>query len=165
MKQPAKTVTAYIGIGSNLGDPAANVNRALSRLTALPQTTLERHSSLFRTAPIEAQGDDFVNAVAMLQTSLSATELLRELQAIEREFGRERSHLNAPRTLDLDILLFGTDKISTADLTIPHPRLVQRAFALIPLLQIDPFIAIPGFGPAHVFVPDVSGQTISKIAG
>jgi 2-amino-4-hydroxy-6-hydroxymethyldihydropteridine diphosphokinase len=165
MKQPAKTVTAYIGIGSNLGDPAANVNRALSRLTALSQTTLERHSSLFRTAPIEAQGDDFVNAVAMLQTSLSATELLRELQAIEREFGRERSHLNAPRTLDLDILLFGTDKISTADLTIPHPRLVQRAFALIPLLQIDPFITIPGFGPAHVFVPDVSGQMINKIAG
>ena len=122
MKQPAKTVTAYIGIGSNLGDPAANVNRALSRLTTLPQTTLERHSSLFRTTPIEAQGDDFVNAVAMLQTSLSATELLRELQAIEREFGRERPHLNAPRTLDLDILLFGADKISTADLTIPHPR-------------------------------------------
>ncbi len=165
MNKQAKTVAAYIGIGSNLGDPAANVTRAFSRLATLPKTTLSRQSSLFRTAPVDAQGDDFVNAVALLQTGLPATDLLRELQAIEQDFGRERPHLNAPRTLDLDILLYGSLNISTDELVIPHPRMLQRAFALIPLLQIDPFIAIPGVGPAHAFVPNVSGQVISKIAG
>jgi 2-amino-4-hydroxy-6-hydroxymethyldihydropteridine diphosphokinase len=89
--------------------------------------------------------------------------LLQELQAIEQAFGRERPYLNAPRKLDLDILLYGQQKISTDSLVVPHPRLTQRAFALIPLLQIDPLIAIPGQGPAHRFVANVAGQAIQKI--
>jgi 2-amino-4-hydroxy-6-hydroxymethyldihydropteridine diphosphokinase len=163
MKKLPKTVTAYVGIGSNLGNPVEQVKLALTQLESLPQTTLERHSSLFRTAPVDAQGDEFINAVALLQTSLSPSELLHELHLIENNFGRERPFTNAPRTLDLDILLYGTQRISSGDLIIPHPRLTQRAFALIPLIQLDPFIKIPGIGPAHAFVESVSGQSIRKI--
>ena len=163
MSSPAKTIAAYIGLGSNLGDATHYVQRALEQLNRLPNTQLERHSSLFRTAPIDAQGDDFINAVALLRTSLTAQELLHALQIIENDFGRERPYVNAPRTLDLDILLYGDQCINSADLLVPHPRLTQRAFALIPLLQIDPFIAIPSVGPAHSFVMNVSGQKINKI--
>jgi 2-amino-4-hydroxy-6-hydroxymethyldihydropteridine diphosphokinase len=156
-------IDAYIGIGANLGDARATVLQALERLAALPDSRLNGQSSLFRTAPIEAGGDDYVNAVAHLETRLGAEALLLQLQAIEREFGRERPYLNAPRTLDLDILLYGANKIASAALTVPHPRLTERAFALIPLLQLDPFIAIPGKGPAHQFVPRVAEQKISRI--
>lgn len=163
MNSPAKAVAAYIGLGSNLGDATAHVQRALAQLDRLPDTRLERHSSLFRTAPIDAQGDDFINAVALLRTGMTAPELLHALQKIENDFGRERPYLNAPRTLDLDILLYGDQRITSADLIVPHPRLTQRAFALIPLLQIDPFINIPGAGPAHSFVMNVTNQAISKV--
>ncbi len=163
MTRPNQTVTVYIGIGSNLGNPIAHVKRALSVLSTLPETTLERQSSLFRTAPIDATGEYFVNAVAMLQTRLPPAELLHALQGIENDFGRERPFTNAPRTLDLDILLYGTQRIASTDLVIPHPRLTQRAFALIPLLQLDPFLTIPGAGPAHAFVSAVSDQSINKI--
>ena len=156
-------VTAYVGIGSNLGDPRANVERAIRQLDHLPQTRRSGQSSLFRTAPLDADGDDFVNAVARLETRLSAHDLLRELQALELGCGRERSYRNAPRTLDLDLLLYGQQEILCESLAVPHPRLTQRAFALIPLLQIDPMIVIPGRGPAHQFVPDVSGQVVKKI--
>jgi 2-amino-4-hydroxy-6-hydroxymethyldihydropteridine diphosphokinase len=157
------TVTAYIGIGSNLGDAKENVERAIQSLDRLPQTALNAHSSLFRTAPVDADGDDYVNAVARIQTKLSPQELLDALQALELQFGRERPYINAPRTLDLDILLYGSEVMQTGALTIPHPRLTQRAFALIPLLQLDPFIAIPGHGPAHAFAPNVADQAIQKI--
>jgi 2-amino-4-hydroxy-6-hydroxymethyldihydropteridine diphosphokinase len=156
-------VLAYIGIGSNLGDAHGNVQRAILRLVKLPDTRLSGQSSLFRTAPIDAGGDDYINAVACVETRLPAQQLLEQLQAIEQEFGRERPFPNAPRTLDLDILLYGQQKISTQSLVVPHPRLTERAFALIPLLQIDPLIAIPGKGPAHSFVPDVAGQAIQKV--
>ena len=158
-------IDAYIGIGANLGDAQKSVRQAIDRLSGLPKTRLVRQSSLFRTAPIDAGGDDYVNAVACVQTQLDAHELLAQLQAIENEFGRERPYVNAPRTLDLDILLYGNRQIDSASLTVPHPRLTQRAFALIPLLQIDPLIAIPGKGAAHLFAPAVAGQKISKIAG
>jgi 2-amino-4-hydroxy-6-hydroxymethyldihydropteridine diphosphokinase len=157
-----KTV-AYIGIGSNLGDARANVEQALQRLGTLPGSRLTGQSSLFRTAPHEAGGDDYVNAVARLETQLAAQELLQELQGIELAFGRERPYVNAPRTLDLDILLYGGQIIATGTLAVPHPRLTERAFALIPLLQLDPLIAIPGKGPAHGFAPGVAGQAIRKI--
>ena len=163
MSTQANTVAAYIGLGSNLGDSIAYVKRALMRLGTLPNTTLERQSSLFRTAPVDAGGDDFVNAVALLHTSLNAHDLLHELQQIENDFGRERPYQNAPRTLDLDILLYGEQTIASEHLHVPHPRLTQRAFALIPLLQLDPFITLPGLGHAHAFVSDVAGQGISKI--
>ena len=158
-------IDAYIGIGANLGDAQKSVRQAIDRLSGLPKTRLVRQSSLFRTAPIDAGGDDYVNAVACVKTQLEAHELLAQLQAIENEFGRERPYVNAPRTLDLDILLYGNRQIDSASLTVPHPRLTQRAFALIPLLQIDPLIAIPGKGAAHLFAPAVAGQAIAKIAG
>lgn len=159
----AVQVTAYVGIGSNLGDARGNVERALQQLDRLPDTRLTGQSSLFRTAPLDADGDDYINAVARLDTRLAAQDLLQELQAIELRHGRERPYPNAPRTLDLDILLYGGKNIATESLVVPHPRLTQRAFVLIPLLQIDPLIAIPGKGPAHTFVPGVAGQIISKI--
>lgn len=159
----AAEVSAYVGIGSNLGGARDNVQRAILQLDKLRKTRLSAQSSLFRTAPVDADGDDYINAVARIDTRLPAHELLQELQAIEQEFGRERPYLNAPRKLDLDILLYGQQKISTASLVVPHPRLTQRAFALIPLLQIDPLIAIPGQGPARGFVENVAGQAIQKI--
>lgn len=156
-------VTAYIGVGANLGAAQETVQRAILRLSELPQTELASQSSLFRTAPIDAGGDDYVNAVACIATLLDAQELLMQLQAIENDFGRERPYVNAPRTLDLDILLYGNQQINTATLKVPHPRMTQRAFALIPLLQLDPFVNIPGKGPAHKFAPKVADQPISKI--
>jgi 2-amino-4-hydroxy-6-hydroxymethyldihydropteridine diphosphokinase len=159
----AARVTAYIGIGANLGDARASVEQAIRRLSELPETRLTGQSNLFRTAPIDANGDDYVNAVARIETQLDAETLLHELRAIEQAAGRERPYVNAPRTLDLDILLYGNQEISSASLIVPHPRLTQRAFALIPLLQIDPLITIPGKGPAHSFAPAVAGQVICKI--
>ena len=155
--------TAYIGIGSNLGNARAYVDQAIQRLHALPQTRLAGRSDLFRTAPFEAQGDDYVNAVARIETQLAAQRLLEELQALELEFGRVRPYVNAPRTLDLDILLYGQSIIASASLQVPHPRLTERAFALIPLLQLDPLLVIPGKGPAHSFAPAVSQQAIHRL--
>ena len=155
--------SAYIGIGSNLGDARANVERAIAQLGGLPKSSLSAHSSLFRTAPVEADGDDYVNAVARIDTELSPQDLLDALLSLERSFGRERPYLNAPRTLDLDLLLYGNKTIAMPSLHIPHPRMTQRAFVLIPLLEIDPFITIPGKGAAHQFIPGVANQIISKI--
>lgn len=156
-------VTCYIGIGANLGDACDHVERAIRRLGKLSQSRLVAQSSLFRTAPLDATGDDYVNAVVRLDTSLAAEALLDALHTIELEFGRERPYRNAPRTLDLDLLLYGQQQIATSTLEVPHPRMTQRAFVLIPLLEIDPFIEIPGEGPAHAFVPGVAGQAIQKI--
>jgi 2-amino-4-hydroxy-6-hydroxymethyldihydropteridine diphosphokinase len=158
-----KRTACYIGIGSNLGDAQANVQRAVEQLAQLPGTELTAQSSQFRTAPVDAAGDDYINAVARIDTALSAEELLQQLQSIEQEAGRLRPYRNAPRTLDLDLLLYGQQHIDSATLEVPHPRMTERAFVLIPLLQIDPLIAIPGHGPAHEFVPSVAGQTIQKI--
>jgi 2-amino-4-hydroxy-6-hydroxymethyldihydropteridine diphosphokinase len=157
-------VTAFVGLGANLGDAVGTVQRAAIALGSIPSTRLITQSSLFRTAPIDAAGDDYVNAVAQLETRLDAVALLGHLQRIEQVFGRERSFLNAPRTLDLDLLLFGQQQIDTTTLIVPHPRLTERAFTLIPLLQLDPLLRIPGRGPAHQFVTNVAGQIISKIS-
>ncbi len=163
MTTAGKEIAACIGLGSNLGDATGNVQKALSALATLPATHVTEQSSLFRTAPIDADGDDYINAVARVSTSLSAEELLQALLALEQNFGRERSYINAPRTLDLDLLLYGDQIIATPTLTVPHPRMTSRAFVLIPLLQIDPFIHIPGQGAAHTFVADVADQAIKKI--
>lgn len=156
-------VLAYIGLGANLGDARTQVLGALAQLHTLPQTRLCAQSSLFRSAPIDADGDDYVNAVAQLETRLPAADLLLALQAIEQDFGRQRSYQNAPRTLDLDLLLYGSQTIASATLQVPHPRMTERAFVLIPLLQIDPLIQIPGRGAAHQFAPAVAGQVIQRI--
>jgi 2-amino-4-hydroxy-6-hydroxymethyldihydropteridine diphosphokinase len=159
-----RQIFACIGLGSNLGDAAGNVRNALLALATLPATRVTEQSSLFRTAPVDAVGDDYINAVARVCTSLSAEELLQALLGLEQEYGRERPYFNAPRTLDLDLLLYGDQIIASPTLTVPHPRMTTRAFVLIPLLQIDPFIHIPGKGAAHAFVPDVAAQAIQKIA-
>ncbi|MES2831489.1 MAG: 2-amino-4-hydroxy-6-hydroxymethyldihydropteridine diphosphokinase [Pseudomonadota bacterium] len=157
------STTAYIGIGANLGDAQSAVETAFDLLHTLPTTRLVEKSSLFRTMPIDAEGEDYINAVACLQTQLSPSDLLAGLLAIEQQQGRLRSHRNAPRTLDLDILLYGQQRLQMPTLTVPHPRLTLRAFALIPLLQIAPFIEIPGLGPAHAYVAGVAGQRIVKV--
>jgi len=159
----AEAVTAYIGIGANLGDAQAQVQRAILQLGKLPGTSLDAQSSLFCTAPLDAGGDDYINAVARVKTRLSAHALLQGLQQIEQDFGRQRPYPNAPRTLDLDLLLYGQATFQDELLTVPHPRMTQRAFVLIPLLQLDPFIVIPQYGPAHQFAPQVADQTIRKV--
>lgn len=156
--------TAYIGIGANLGEARKTVEYALARLAQLPQTRLVHASSLFLTAPIDSSGDDYINAVAELSTELDAASLLEHLQALELACGRERPYRNAPRTLDLDILLFGSDQINSERLCVPHPRMCERAFVIIPLLQINPSITIPGKGAAHQFVPSIAGQGIQRLA-
>ncbi|MGV3740953.1 MAG: 2-amino-4-hydroxy-6-hydroxymethyldihydropteridine diphosphokinase [Burkholderiaceae bacterium] len=156
-------VKAYIGIGSNLGDSRTNVESAIRALDQMPASRVSARSSLFRTAPVDAGGDDYVNAVAQLETELSSQDLLDALLSVERAFGRERPFQNAPRTLDLDLLLYGNQTITMPSLQVPHPRMTQRAFVLIPLLEIDPFIAIPGKGPAHQFIPGVANQAIRKL--
>ena len=130
---------AYVGIGSNLADPRAQVLKAFSELDRLPHTRVVKKSSLYRTAPMgHAQQPDFINAVAQLETGLPAERLLAELQELEARHGRERSFPNAPRTLDLDVLLYGDSQLHTPALTIPHPRMHERAFVLEPLLEIAP---------------------------
>jgi 2-amino-4-hydroxy-6-hydroxymethyldihydropteridine diphosphokinase len=135
MREP---VTAFVGVGANLGDAAASVRRAIDRLSRVRGTTLAACSSLYRSRPVDAQGPDFVNAVAQLCTTCTAPELLAHLQQLEAAAGRERPYRNAPRTLDLDLLLYGDARIESAQLTVPHPRMHQRAFVLLPLAQIAP---------------------------
>ncbi len=132
----------FVGLGANLGDAAATVRAAFEALDALPGTRCVARSALYRSAPIEAQGADYINAVAQLQTQLSPAALLKELQAIEDRFGRERPYRNAPRTLDLDLLLYGQRRIVTPRLTVPHPRMHERAFVLAPLAEIAPDLAL-----------------------
>ncbi len=160
---PALPHTAYIGLGANLGDAQATVRAALSALALLPQTRLQAQSSLYRSAPQDADGDDYVNAVAELQTALTPHELLARLQAIEAANGRERPYYHAPRTLDLDLLLYDDAALADATLTLPHPRLHLRAFALLPLLEIAADIAIPGIGPARPLLPTLAGQAIARL--
>ena len=130
---------AYVGIGSNLDDPRAHVLQAFTELDELPHTRVVKRSSLYRSAPVGyAAQADFVNAVAQLETGLPADRLLGELQEIEARHGRNRSFPNAPRTLDLDLLLYGEAALSLPQLEIPHPRLHERAFVLRPLIEISP---------------------------
>jgi 2-amino-4-hydroxy-6-hydroxymethyldihydropteridine diphosphokinase len=131
-------VTAYIGLGANLGDREAAVLKAIARLGELPRTRVVRASSLYQTAPHEASGPDFINAVAQVETRLDPMALLAHLQAIENDAGRERPYRNAPRTLDLDLLLYGSACIASKTLAVPHPRMAEREFVLAPLREIAP---------------------------
>lgn len=135
MREP---VTAYVALGANLGDARRAVEEALAALGQLPHTTLSARSSLYRTAPVGAAGPDFINAVARIETRLCAPDLLRELQAMEALAGRRRPFPNAPRTLDLDLLRYGGARIDSERLTLPHPRMHERAFVLVPLAEIAP---------------------------
>ena len=131
-------VVATVGLGANLGDPQAALAGAIASIAALEGVKLVAQSSFYRSAPIDSSGPDYVNAVVQLQTNLIAPELLAQLQAIEQGAGRERPYRNAPRTLDLDLLLFGDASIQSPSLTLPHPRMWQRAFVLLPLAEIAP---------------------------
>lgn len=133
-----QAVTAYIALGANLGDAPATVQAAIEALNRLPHTRLVRASGLYRTAPWEADGPDFINAVAEVSTGLTAPDLLLALQAQELQAGRERPYRNAPRTLDLDVLRYGSAFIDSPTLTVPHPRMWERAFVLVPLAEISP---------------------------
>ena len=150
-------MSSWIGIGANLGDASANVLDALERLAWVPGVRLLRASSLYRTAPIDSSGDDYINAVAEVDTSLSARALLAALHGIEQAHGRERPYHNAPRTLDLDLLLYGAGRIESSLLTVPHPRWQERAFVLVPLAEIA-----PGLVDAKALAA-VTSQVIARI--
>ena len=150
-------VLAYVGLGANLGPATQVVTQALQSLDGLPGTRVLRRSSLYRSAPVDASGPDFINAVAALQTRLSAPDLLAALQGLEDAAGRTRPFPNAPRTLDLDLLLYGDACIDSPCLTVPHPRLIERAFVLLPLAEIAP----PLVSAAQI--GRVQGQNIVKI--
>jgi 2-amino-4-hydroxy-6-hydroxymethyldihydropteridine diphosphokinase len=134
----AQAVTAYIALGANLGKPTHTVQQAIADLNQIPHTRVLKHSSLYQTAPIDSTGPDYINAVAEIETFLSAPDLLAQLQMLELCAGRQRPYPNAPRTLDLDILLYGSAHIQSHRLTVPHPRMAQRAFVLHPLAEIAP---------------------------
>jgi len=143
----AASVPAFVGLGSNLEQPARQVRTALHELSELPGTGLLRHSPLYRSAPLGPPDQpDYVNAVAMLSTSLDPHALLDQLQALERRHGRVRGRHWGPRTLDLDLLLFGEQRIDSVRLSVPHPQMHRRAFVLVPLHDVAPDLHLPGQG-------------------
>lgn len=133
-------VTAWVALGANLGDAVQTLREAIAVMADLPGVRVAKVSSLYRTAPIDSSGPDYINAVAEVATTLTAPDLLSGLQGIELDFGRERPYHNAPRTLDLDLLLFGSARIDSPALTVPHPRMWSRAFVLVPLAEIAPVL-------------------------
>ena len=154
----------FIGLGANLGDAEVTLNSALAALTALPLTRLTACSKTYRSAPVDAQGADYLNAVAELATTLAPCALLHELQGIEQTHGRERAYRNAPRTLDLDLLLYGDQIIATSELSVPHPRMHERAFVLLPLHALAPDLEIPLRGKLDDLLAAVSDQRIAVSA-
>lgn len=156
-------VRAYIGLGANLGFAVDAVKNALVDLSHLPQTEFESASSLYRSEAIGDDGPDYINAVAEVTTELTPLELLATLFAIERSHGRVRTTRNAPRTLDLDLLLYGDAIIDTPELTLPHPRLTERAFVLLPLVELAPEITIPGAGLAATLLSQLGEQRVERM--
>ena len=161
MNRPA--LPAWIGIGANLGDARATVELAIAEIAQLAGCQLVRRSSLYRSAPIDAGGNDYVNAVVQVTTTYEPEVLLDELIRIEARFGRQRPYPNAPRTLDLDLLMVDALQIVGERLTVPHPRMHLRAFVLVPLLEIAPDICIPGHGRAAMLVQGAADQSIGKL--
>lgn len=158
---------AWVGLGANLGGQPQQLRATLisawQALAALPETRLLATSSLWRSAPVEASGPDYLNAVVLLHTRLQPLPLLHAMQALELAHGRQRPYRNAPRTLDLDLLLYGQHTQQDAELTLPHPRLHQRAFVLRPLLELAPALAAPGLGALAVYLPSVADQRLQKL--
>ena len=155
---------AFVGLGANLGDPRAQVRDAITSLGRFPRTRLLASSSLYRSAPVGVGPQpDFINAVAKLETALSARELLEELLTAEARAGRERPAPGAPRTLDLDLLLYGDAVIEEPGLVVPHPRMHERAFVLMPLAEIDSEIVVPARGSIRTLLAACRNQKIRKI--
>ncbi len=164
MSQPATQHDAWIALGSNLDDPAAQVRAAMDALDAVAATRVVARSSLYRSAPWGyAEQPDFVNAVVRVATGLSARELLRELLALERLRGRVRTLPNGPRVLDLDLLLYDAARIDEPGLVVPHPRMHERAFVLVPLLEIDAGVSVPGIGLAAEIVRGVDTRGVERL--
>jgi len=155
---------AYVALGSNLADPAQQVRKAMAALGGLPDTLVSARSGLYRTAPWGyADQPDFINAVVRLVTGLSPRVLLTRLLALEDEWGRVRTMPNGPRILDLDLLLYDDERIAEPDLVVPHPRMHERAFVLVPLLEIAPSIVIPALGPAAPIAATLADQGLERI--
>jgi 2-amino-4-hydroxy-6-hydroxymethyldihydropteridine diphosphokinase len=149
-------VPAFVGLGSNLDEPVAQLRRALLELAEIPHTRLIERSPLYGSTPLGPPGQpNYVNAVAMLETSLDAHSLLDELQAVEQRHGRERADRWGPRTLDLDLLLYGDALIDSPRLQVPHPQMHRRAFVLVPLHDLAPDLELPGLGPLLDYLPDM----------
>lgn len=156
---------AYIGLGSNLGDSSAQLQRACEDLDKLHGTRFLARSALYRSAPLgHVAQPDFFNAVAKVETALSPQLLLQALLDIEQQHGRQRTFRNAPRTLDLDVLLYDELQLHEHGLTIPHPQMHLRAFVLQPLLEIYPDCVIPGAGSAHLALQACQGQLLERLA-
>jgi 2-amino-4-hydroxy-6-hydroxymethyldihydropteridine diphosphokinase len=158
------TTGAFVGLGANLDDPVAQIERALVELDAIGQTRVTARSALYRTDPVGfAAQPAFVNAVACLQTSLDARALLEAMQDIEDRHGRQRTFANAPRTLDLDLLLYDDERVTSAALTLPHPRMHERAFVLVPLAEIAPMLSIPGQGTVQALLEHLDQSGVERI--
>jgi 2-amino-4-hydroxy-6-hydroxymethyldihydropteridine diphosphokinase len=157
-------VPAYIGVGSNLGDPQARVRLAFESLAALPRTRLIARSRLYRTRPMgPVTQDDFINAVAGLLTQLPASGLLAAIRGIEAAAGRVRGERWGPRTLDLDLLVYGTEQIQSPELTVPHPGIAGRGFVLAPLAEIAPTLDIPGVGRVEGLLGALADDGIAEV--
>jgi len=155
---------AVIGLGANLGDPAAQLRAAIAAIGRLPHTRIVASSSFYRTAPVGfAAQPEFVNAAVSIDTGLEPRALLDALKAIESAAGRKRSFKDAPRTLDLDILLYDDRTIDESGLTVPHPRMHERAFALAPLVEIEPDAVVPGRGRAADLLAQCADQQVQRI--
>lgn len=152
-----ESVTAYVALGANLGQAVLTLARAAAALALLPGTSVLSRSSLYRTAPIDSSGPDYINAVVKILTCFSAPDLLVQLQKIEHAEGRERPWHHAPRTLDLDILLYGSATVDSPALTVPHPRMRDRAFVLAPLAEIAPEWA------ASAALPHIQRQQFERL--
>ena len=162
--QETVPVRAFIGIGANLADPQANVRRAIAAIAAIADSRVVASSSMYRTAPVgRLDQPDFVNAVTELETGLGAEALLDNLLSIEKDFGRERSTRNAPRTLDLDLLIYGDLRCETGRLTLPHPRVRERAFVLVPLVEIAADIRVGALGTAEQLLAAISTDGVERI--
>ena len=160
--------SVFVALGSNLDQPVLHVRRALRELDELPETALVKVSTLYETAPVGIKDQPvFVNAVAQVATTLSPHDFLARLHAIETQHGRIRSSMNeeknGPRTLDLDILIFDELRIDEGGLTVPHPRMHERAFVLVPLAEIAPALVIPGKGAAKNFLAALDASGVSHI--
>ena len=155
---------AYVGLGSNLHDPLDQVRAAIVALGEIDLTRISACSSLYRSLPVGyAEQPDFINAVAKLETELVPRRLLERLFSIEQAQGRVRTIPNGPRILDLDLLLFGTERIDEEGLNVPHPRMHERAFVLLPLLEIAPSIIVPGYGLAADLLKQVGRDGIERL--
>ena len=154
---------AFIGFGGNIGDTRQLITDAIVCLALRCELQVIAKSCFYQSAPVEATGGDYINAVIEIETQLSPYGLLHICQAIEQEFGRERPYLNAPRTLDLDILFFEGISQNDSELTLPHPRIIERSFVLLPLLEIAPDIFLPHLGELKTYLPKVAHQRIEKL--